>query len=174
MLASDFVEDEARTLYTTALERSTMSIATITDPIAEVIAKAEQREADEALRIQMEIESFRRNREEADNKARQEKLVENVRQMVFGLKSEFATHVDRNNWRVGGIKDGAAYIDALIHIKDRPLPSIDPGIIKVIQRKFVAAIYRYRDVIPKGFLVGQRQDWFEPLFVEFSQNKSFK
>ena len=71
------------------------------------------------------------------------------------------------SWDFNMLGSARAYAEALVRKSDVPLPTIDPGIAKVIQSKFaygIALDSSRRAVIPENFFNGQRQDWFPALY----------
>ena len=112
-------------------------------------------------------EERRLEREKREEERAERLFQRNAHNWVMNFFDAVAKTATQKEWKPAAIDQARAYAEALVRKSDVPLPTIDPGIAKVIQSKFaygIALDSSRRAVIPENFFNGQRQDWFPALY----------
>ncbi len=100
----------------------------------------------------------------AEAAAEHERVFNRRREMVLELRQRIIDRSDSEGWVAEGLVVCNDYYEAIIHVTDRELPDIGQYLGDFVREQFVRVAIRYEDVLPKDMLVGQRQDWFQPLY----------
>ena len=137
------------------------------NPFAAARVQAEQREHEQAAKAARLAEERRLEREKREKERAERLFQRNAHNWVMNFFDAVAKTATQKEWKPAAIDQARAYAEALVRKSDVPLPTIDPGIAKVIQSKFaygIALDSSRRAVIPENFFNGQRQDWFPALY----------
>ena len=136
------------------------------NPFAAARVQAEQREHEQAAKEARLAEERRLEREKRE-KERAGQFQRDAYSWAMNFFEAVAKAATQKEWKPAAIDQARAYAEALVRKSDVPLPTIDPGMAKVIQSKFaygIALDSSRRAVIPENFFNGQRQDWFPALY----------
>ena len=136
------------------------------NPFAAARVQAEQREHEQAAKAARLAEERRLEREKRE-KERAGQFQRDAYSWAMNFFEAVAKAATQKKWKPAAIDQARAYAEALVRKSDVPLPTIDPGMAKVIQSKFaygIALDSSRRAVIPENFFNGQRQDWFPALY----------
>lgn len=133
------------------------------NPFAEIIAAAEQRELeaeqaaaakraeDEKLRQERSAQAAA-EREAAEAKRRQERIW----QFGKSFLNSVATRVVKPDWKPDFIRLVQQYSEGLLMQHPVDLPKIDAGTTKAILDRFAYGLELYSDTIPEGLFYGQQ------------------
>jgi|GEM_PF-5922696 len=137
------------------------------DPFEAAIALATQHKT-QTLEQQNRVRADRQERQAREARERQVRIfARNFQAAIIKHGTEIKAN-GQMRWSPEAFEDARSYISALLcHSADTVLPTIDPGLAKIIQDKFTWGIVlqtnRKDNVLADDWFVGQRQDWFAEL-----------